>query len=319
MLIRKGFVRVEGREVHYRTAGQGPPVVLLHDSPRSSVLHLPLIEALCDRYTVFALDTPGYGESDPLPSATRPLTITDFSKALGAALFALGLERPAIYACHTSSKILLDLAAREPDRLSLAILDGLSIPKGEPDEAFIAAYMRPFDIDAQGAWLGREWTRVRDSLRWFPWFAPTHLRIPIPTPAPEALHAYGLDYLRAGPHYADAYAAAMRHSPLNNLKAVTTPVVFMARADDVLYSHLDALPAPLPPGSRIVRLPADTGVWRKAVADAFALADIPPRRAIPTAGEEADCRYVDFPHGQVLVRRFGSADGRPILFLHEPA
>ena len=68
----RGYVVAAGRLVHYRRAGSGPPVVLLHDSPRSSVLHLPLLRTLSDAFTVYALDTPGYGLSDPLPDDPRP-------------------------------------------------------------------------------------------------------------------------------------------------------------------------------------------------------------------------------------------------------
>src|SRR6185436_6051024 len=145
----------DGRLVHYRTAGAGPPVVLLHDSPRSSALHLPLINALADAFTVIALDTPGYGHSDPLPGG--PFELGDFSAALAATLDALGVRRAGFYGFHTSSKIVLDLAVRFPERVMVAILDGLSLPDGGPDPDYIARYMRPFEIDEDGAYIAREW------------------------------------------------------------------------------------------------------------------------------------------------------------------
>jgi hypothetical protein len=77
--------------VHLRYAGSGPPVVLLHDSPRSSRLHEPLLAALSDRFTVIALDTPGYGNSTPL-AGDAPLRIADFADALADTLQALGLR-----------------------------------------------------------------------------------------------------------------------------------------------------------------------------------------------------------------------------------
>lgn len=98
------------RMVHYRVAGSGPNIVLLHDSPRSSRLHVPLMKMLASRFRVFALDTPGYGNSDPLDIATP--TIPDFAEALGTALDALGLSGAPIYATHTSAKIALALADR---------------------------------------------------------------------------------------------------------------------------------------------------------------------------------------------------------------
>ena len=42
--VRRHFVTVNGdRQVHYRRAGKGPAVVLLHQSPTSSREHVPLI------------------------------------------------------------------------------------------------------------------------------------------------------------------------------------------------------------------------------------------------------------------------------------
>ena len=34
--IRKGYVNVSHGQMHYRTAGSGPPVILVHGSPSSS-------------------------------------------------------------------------------------------------------------------------------------------------------------------------------------------------------------------------------------------------------------------------------------------
>lgn len=108
-MIAKHFLRVDGRMVHYRRCGTGPAVVMLHDSPRSSRLHEGTMRALADRFTVFALDTPGYGNSDSL-GISEP-TIGDFGWALGNALAALGLSDAPLYATHTSAKIALDHAA----------------------------------------------------------------------------------------------------------------------------------------------------------------------------------------------------------------
>ena len=96
-MIRREFINVDGQEVHFRIAGNGPPIVLLHDSPRSSVLHLPQLEHFADEFTVIALDTPGYGNSAPLPREPRP-EIGDFADSLAATLTALAIEHGEITA-----------------------------------------------------------------------------------------------------------------------------------------------------------------------------------------------------------------------------
>ena len=64
--ITRHFVTVGSRQVHYRRAGSGPPVVLLHPSPNSSASMAPFMRALAPNFTAIALDTPSYGLSDPL-------------------------------------------------------------------------------------------------------------------------------------------------------------------------------------------------------------------------------------------------------------
>jgi pimeloyl-ACP methyl ester carboxylesterase len=304
---------VGDRNVHYRTAGAGPILVLLHDSPRSSSLHAPLLEAFSDRYEVIALDTPGYGESDPLPG--KP-SIADFAEALVDALEALGVGRAIFYGFHTSSKILLEFAVSAPDRVALAVLDGLSIPVGAPDEAFIASYMRPFTLDGEGAWLAREWTRVLDTWRWFPWFHQARsARMPIDQPSIAQMHAYALDYFLAGQTYASAYEAAMRHDPSRNLRHVKAPVVVMAREDDVLHAHLARIPADRSTSIVVRSAPAETRRWLEILKTLFAQPAGEARSEGPPA--RGGRFYVDTPAGQVHVRSFGSGVGRPIVYLHD--
>jgi pimeloyl-ACP methyl ester carboxylesterase len=311
----RGYVVAAGRLVHYRRAGSGPPVVLLHDSPRSSVLHLPLLRTLSDAFTVYALDTPGYGLSDPLPDDPRP-ELDEFGDALAATLEALGLEQPVVYAFHTSSKIALSCAVRHPGRIGRLVIDGLSLPSAAPPESFIAAYMSPFEPDAEGAYIAKQWAKIRDLHRFFPWFQRELVhRIPMDEPGPEALHAYAMDLFMAGPDYSAAYSAAMRYLALEALPGLATPTTFMARADDVLYSFLDAVEANLPACATVERLPADRGAWLARLRDLMALGG---GRIGPAATAPRPARgYLELAHGQLHLHRYG-AGGRVVLVLHDP-
>ena len=82
----------------------------------SSALLVPLIEALAARgRTVFALDTPGYGESDPLPME-QP-TAEDYADSLRATCDALRLETVDLWGSHTGGKIALAFPVRNPQRV----------------------------------------------------------------------------------------------------------------------------------------------------------------------------------------------------------
>jgi pimeloyl-ACP methyl ester carboxylesterase len=328
--VTRRYIEVAGRAIHYRVLGDGPAIVMLHDSPRSSRLHLATMRALSQRFRIYALDTPGYGNSEPLDKADP--TIADFAAALASAIHALGIESAPIYATHTSAKIALEYAANRINDRPLeakrtktvqrgrVILDGLSIPISPADPAFITAYMRPFVLDDAGGYLAAEWTRMRDMLRWFPWFdqSPT-TRMPVAQPADAWISAYMIDFLSAGPSYASAYAAAMRYDPTPALMRVSSPVLVAARADDVLYASLDRVPVEHNPALTVERLPADPVGWLAWLENALAAAVVdapvaPPLAAQPAAG----AAYVDLPHGQMRVHRSGTAGDRPLLILSAP-
>jgi pimeloyl-ACP methyl ester carboxylesterase len=257
------YITVGDRQQHYRRCGKGPAVVLLHESPRSSAALLPLIEKLGDGFTIFALDTPGYGGSDPLPHA-RP-EIEEYADALADTFDALGIERAPVYGTHTGALIAFEFARRHRDRCTVCVLDGFPVFTPNEREQFLASYLPPFRPDAQGAHLAWLWSRVRDQFRFFPWnYRGDDARLPIPLPPIDRIHLVAMDFLAAGDGYRTGYAAAFRHDTGAALARLDIPIVAAAREDDLLFSHLDRMPK-LPEGSRIVRLSADRDVWGKAL------------------------------------------------------
>ncbi|GIX19099.1 MAG: hypothetical protein KatS3mg120_0775 [Erythrobacter sp.] len=78
-----------GRRVHYRRCGKGPPLLMVHQSPRSSGEYEPLMQAWGAHFTCIAPDTPGFGQSDPLPGAPE---IGDFAAALREFMDAAGTQ-----------------------------------------------------------------------------------------------------------------------------------------------------------------------------------------------------------------------------------
>ncbi len=56
--------KIEGKKLHYLTAGQGPALIFLHGYTQTSRMWRPLIDKLKDKFTVIAPDLPGIGDSD---------------------------------------------------------------------------------------------------------------------------------------------------------------------------------------------------------------------------------------------------------------
>lgn len=314
--VHPEFLLIDGRQVHLRTAGRGPPIVLMHDSPRSSLLLLPLLEALQERFTVYALDTPGFGYSDPLP---YPLpTIEHLAMALRQVFDALGIERAALYGTHTSAKTGLVFATQWPERVSGLLLDGISVESPAVQRALLeGGYLKGFEPTDDGAHLVALWLKMRDQFRFFPYYHRTlRARLHWPMPAPAVVQKYLMDLLFAGPEYGRTYAAAFRHDPMPLFARLSTPTDIVCREDDVLYGQLARLP-PLPESCRVYRLPADPEHWRRFVCERLAnhAAKVPVSHS--RSRVQSPCghrRYVSTAFGRIHVRSYGAL-GRPAVLL----
>ena len=97
--ITRHFVTIGDRQVHYRRSGSGPPVVLLHQSPKSGREMVPVAEALADDFTLIIPDTPGNGNSDPIGLA-NPI-MEDYGDNVALVLDALGIDKVGVYGFHT--------------------------------------------------------------------------------------------------------------------------------------------------------------------------------------------------------------------------
>ncbi|MFL5798988.1 MAG: alpha/beta fold hydrolase [Actinomycetota bacterium] len=92
-VARLDRVEIGRHTVAYRSAGSGPPLVLLHGFLCDSRVWPRELEDLSDRFTIVAWDAPGAGESSDPPD---PFTIGDWADCLAAFLDEVGIERAHI-------------------------------------------------------------------------------------------------------------------------------------------------------------------------------------------------------------------------------
>ena len=160
--ILKNYAYCGDRRVHYITAGNGPPLVMFHQSPRSASEYVPLIEEWAKYFTIIAPDTPGYGQSDPL-EITEP-DMTDIANAQMTFLKTIGITQFAAYGYHTGSTIALTIAGLYPKAVNRFVMNGFSVLSKEEKESFLKEYLPPFQPDWSGSHLAWLWSRYREQL-----------------------------------------------------------------------------------------------------------------------------------------------------------
>tara|TARA_R110002110_G_scaffold303525_1_gene517602 strand:+ start:22483 stop:23295 length:813 start_codon:yes stop_codon:yes gene_type:complete len=117
---RKAYIDGPYGQIHYRELGEGPVMVLLHQTSQSSLQFehaMPLLAAA--GYRVIALDTPGYGMSD---GPGEPPGVDDYAAALAAAIRALNVAPVILVGHHTGAAVAGALAANHPDLVKQLIV-----------------------------------------------------------------------------------------------------------------------------------------------------------------------------------------------------
>ena len=239
-MIRRAYVRVDGRRVHYRWQGDGVPIVLLHASPESSTAMTGQLDAYGKDHLAIALDTPGYGFSDPLPHATP--AILDYAKALAATLDALGLPRVGLVGRHTGAAIAVEFARLNPDRVAGLICDGLPIYSPERRADYLANYVERNPPRWDGAHLIQAWFRFREQHVYWPWFKQSpEARADADLPTTRRLHHGCLNLLLSGEKSGTAELAVFRYQMEDALKQLRVPTLVATRDGDSLYQRMAML------------------------------------------------------------------------------
>jgi pimeloyl-ACP methyl ester carboxylesterase len=303
MNVQHQFVQVGERRVFVRHAGQGPAVVLVHQSPQSGRSMLALMEKFAPQFAVFAPDTPGFGFSDPLPLA-QP-TIPDLARALVRLLDALGLQRVLLYGVHTGAVIAARVALERPDRVAALVCDGLALFNADERRGLLDGYLPPFEPAWDGSHLLWLWARLREQKMFFPWQQHEALnRVPIPLPSADDLHTDVLDVLEAGDGYRVGYRAAFLYEQgAATAAAQQVPTKLLYRDSDVLATHLPRLQQ-LPPNVvaqqvTVQSLPHETLAHFLACAKQASSADAASRVA---AAASAERLIVNTAHGLIALR-----------------
>lgn len=119
-------VPVNGIELHFTEAGEGPPVVLCHGFPELSFSWRHQIPALAEAgYRVIAPDMRGYGRSSQ-PTDIAAYSIDNLAGDLYGLLDVAGIDRAVFVGHDWGAQVVWNLSVYRPDRM--VAVAGLSVP-----------------------------------------------------------------------------------------------------------------------------------------------------------------------------------------------
>ncbi len=239
-LIQRQFIDGPWGQVHVRVArpaaASRPPLVLIHQSPSSSVAMTALMPGLAVDRVVIAADTPGFGESDPPPSAPE---IDEYARAHGAAIDALGLgDMIDVMGYFTGAKLAAALALQRPGQVRRVVLFGAPLYTAAELAAERATYAADvYDWDAGHL------------MKWW-----SHLKRGAPEGYPIDLFVrHFAEIQRGGVNSWWGHRAAFNYDFAEHLPKITQPVLVF-RTDDPQGAKTERA-RPLLRDGRIVVLP----------------------------------------------------------------
>lgn len=221
--MRKGYLDYQWGQLHYRSMGNPalPLLVLLHQTPSSSAMYPPLMRLVAERYHVVAIDTPGFGGSDPVPG--RP-SVKRFAQEIHGAVMAEYARPYFLFGHHSGAAIATAIAADYPGSvLSLALSGPPLLTEAQRQALPQSAQEIPLEED--GGHLQKMWWRLRKK---------DH-SAPLDISQRELQLAFF-----CGRQYRECYQAVADYDFAGDLERVTCPVLLFAGTRDLLHGAVKA-------------------------------------------------------------------------------
>lgn len=242
--INRRYVDLPEGQILVRSAGeerQGKPVLLLHDGRASSRVLEPLMRAISRQRSVYAVDIPDNGASDP-HTAERP-DIVDYANSVAEASEALELDSPDIYAVGAGAAVALELFARPTFDTGRVVLEAPDFYSASFARRLADDWVPPIAPAWDGAHINRVWLMLRDEYAFWPWFDKTPETVckgDAPTDWSE-LHARAVEVFRSLPTYHRLTMAALRYDWASALAGAESAQVTLAVTDtDPRRPHVEA-------------------------------------------------------------------------------
>ncbi len=123
--MERGLIKIPSAGyIHYRAAGKGKPIILMHSTGGSSAIFLELMALFSSKLRVFAIDYPSHGMSDHIVG--KP-TISDYADFVTEVMDGLGVKKASFLGTTTSAYVAVDVANRYPERVEKIVMESIPV------------------------------------------------------------------------------------------------------------------------------------------------------------------------------------------------
>ena len=258
-LVRESFVDSRLGQIHVwqftpasGTSNTRTPVLLIHQTSLSAREYLPLALSMSGDRTVYALDLPGYGASNPL---SAPVAIDDYAAAVEDAIDLLvsgsATATLDLVGTHGGSLIASQVALDRPRQIRRLVLAGVALETTDEQQERLRTLVRdvPFDTTMSRMQVGLSKLTAEAS-----------------DPVDRERRALLiLDSLRAYDRRWYLFDSSARYPGMQRLPLLTQPTLILAFDDDLRAATLRAVTL-IPVASLIDMAPVGSLPYYRATA-----------------------------------------------------
>jgi len=251
--MRRAFVDTPEGQIHFRESGSGKPVLLLHQTPRSSDEYLEVLPIIGERYWAIAMDTIGFGDSY---KPKKNCEIEDYAEGVITLLNSLKISKASLVGHHTGGVIALEVAASYPERVDKLILS--AVPYIDEEERLRRRGKKVIDsyeLKNDGShlldlWRGRQ-----------PFYPPNR---------PDLLMRFIADAIKAGSRVVEGHLAVSNYKMEEKAALIRCPTLVICGTEDPFsYPHMQTLAKAIP-NSKTLAIEGGTVAMVEQMPERFA-------------------------------------------------
>ncbi|GAA6293567.1 hypothetical protein F220043C3_20010 [Enterocloster asparagiformis] len=158
--MKRAYVEIEEGQMHYRCAGAGEPIILLHMSGSSSDEFERVGDLLANKYAVYAPDLLAFGSSDKPP---RVYTLKEHAETVIEFMDCLGVKAAYFVGNLVGANIAVHVAMARPERVKRMFLSSFCYSADYEEFRSYGSLpvYQPIPIAEDGCHLVEMWKRTK--------------------------------------------------------------------------------------------------------------------------------------------------------------